>query len=121
MSHARPGAEQVPNDADTTVARAMHALRPAGLPWAGLDRAAHRNLAIAAMPLRRALTAQGWVAPTALAERIETAAQLIHDARHRAGSGQVCGGCRDLARTVAGVLTQPATLTDPDDAEVSHG
>lgn len=37
-------------------------------------------------------------------DAVETAAQLIHSARHRAGTGSVCGPCRDLAVRVAEVL-----------------
>jgi hypothetical protein len=33
-------------------------------------------------------------------ERVETAAQLIHEHTHRAGSGQVCQQCRDLAARI---------------------
>lgn len=33
-------------------------------------------------------------------ERIETVAQLIHEQRHRLGSGKVCDGCRELARSI---------------------
>lgn len=31
-------------------------------------------------------------------QRIEAAAQLLHERRHRAGSAPVCGSCRDAAR-----------------------
>lgn len=60
----RPGAEEVPTPADYAVAQALYAMRPAALPWAGLARPAHRNLAIDAMRLRRVLIAQGWTPPT---------------------------------------------------------
>jgi hypothetical protein len=61
--HPRPPAERRPVSADESVARAMHRLRRAALPWAGLAPAAHHNLAIAAQPLRRALEREGWTSP----------------------------------------------------------
>lgn len=60
----RPAAEWLPVSADESVARAMHTLRRAALPWAGLAPAAHHNLAISAQPLRRALEREGWTPPT---------------------------------------------------------
>lgn len=38
---------------------------------------------------------------TTPADRIEAAAQLLHERRHRAGSAQVCGRCRADATAVA--------------------
>ncbi|MBN9108588.1 MAG: hypothetical protein J0I34_07375 [Pseudonocardia sp.] len=38
---------------------------------------------------------------------VETAAQVLHDRRHRAGTGQVCDECRDLVRAIADVLDVP--------------
>ncbi|MGD9991107.1 hypothetical protein [Pseudonocardia sp.] len=35
---------------------------------------------------------------------VETAAQTLHDRRHRAGTGHVCDGCRADAQAVAEVL-----------------
>lgn len=40
-------------------------------------------------------------------DAVETAAQLIHDTRHRMGTGGVCDGCREVARQVAEVLAVP--------------
>lgn len=40
-------------------------------------------------------------------DRIETAAQLIHNTRHRAGTANVCGQCRDLALEIAEVFGVP--------------
>jgi hypothetical protein len=37
-------------------------------------------------------------------DRIETAAQVLHNRRHRAGTGKSCGRCRDDARAVAEAL-----------------
>jgi hypothetical protein len=34
-------------------------------------------------------------------ERVETAAQLIHEQRHQAGADQICSDCRDLAERIA--------------------
>jgi hypothetical protein len=67
MTDERPGVETLPTEADTAVARAVQRLRPAGLPWPALAPAAHRNLAIAAQPLRRALEREGWTAANELA------------------------------------------------------
>ncbi|WP_141566537.1 hypothetical protein [Pseudonocardia sp. N23] len=41
------------------------------------------------------------------ADRVETAAQLLHSRRHRAGLGSVCGACRDVVREIADVLDVP--------------
>lgn len=37
-------------------------------------------------------------------DAVETAAQVLHSRRHRAGTAGVCGSCRDDARAVADVL-----------------
>jgi hypothetical protein len=37
-------------------------------------------------------------------DRMETAAQLLHERRHRMGSGQECDQCREDVRVVAEVL-----------------
>ncbi|GAA4849626.1 hypothetical protein ACFQ34_33920 [Pseudonocardia benzenivorans] len=41
-------------------------------------------------------------------DAVETAAQLIHNTHHRAGTAGVCGECRGLARQVADVVAGPA-------------
>lgn len=41
------------------------------------------------------------------ADRVETAAQLLHSRRHRAGLGSVCGACREMVREIADVLDVP--------------
>ena len=38
-------------------------------------------------------------------DRVETAAQVLHDRRHRAGTAHTCGRCREDAAAVAAVLT----------------
>ncbi|MDN5918551.1 MAG: hypothetical protein L0I76_26210 [Pseudonocardia sp.] len=53
-----------PTEADTAVARALHTLRPAALPWHALAYAAHQNLARDASRLRAALEREGWTHPT---------------------------------------------------------
>lgn len=53
-----------PSPDDQATARALHSLRPAALPWPALASAARLNLSIDAMPLRRALIAEGWIPPT---------------------------------------------------------
>lgn len=63
MTNPRPGTEQLPTPADEAAARAVHSLRPAGLPWGALDPAGRRNLSISAQPLRRALEREGWTPP----------------------------------------------------------
>jgi hypothetical protein len=45
-------------------------------------------------------------------DRAETAAQLIHERRHRAGSAQVCDDCRSLAEQIDR-LYRPATVIRP--------
>lgn len=45
-----------------------------------------------------------------LAERVETAAQVLHDRRHPLGASHACDRCRADARAVADVLTR---TTDP--------
>jgi hypothetical protein len=37
-------------------------------------------------------------------DAVETAAQVLHQRRHRAGTASSCGRCRDDARAVADVL-----------------
>lgn len=44
-------------------------------------------------------------------DAVETAAQLIHQ-RHRAGTANVCGECRDVARQVAEVLASTVVCGD---------
>lgn len=53
---------------------------------------------------RRAFIA-ATLAPPSAAERIETAAQVLHGRRHRAGTAHTCGRCREDAAAVAAVLT----------------
>lgn len=38
------------------------------------------------------------------ADRVETAARVLHERRHRAGYSHVCDACRDDARAVAAAL-----------------
>lgn len=64
MTPRRPGVEESPTPADFALAQALHSLRPGALPWFGLARPAHRNLAVQAIRLRRALIASGWTPPT---------------------------------------------------------
>ena len=52
-----------PCGADESVARAVHSLRPAALPWRALAPAAHHNLTRDAARLRSALERQGWTPP----------------------------------------------------------
>lgn len=33
-------------------------------------------------------------------QRVETVARLVHELRHRAGTGQVCSECRALAERI---------------------
>lgn len=46
---------------------------------------------------------------------LEAAAQLLHERRHRLGTGQVCDRCRSLARSVAAVLWSDPGVSDGDD------
>lgn len=56
------------------------------------------------------------VPDTSTADRIETAAQVLHSRRHRAGYGQVCTPCRQDAAAVAAVLLD---ARGPDDSRGS--
>jgi hypothetical protein len=40
---------------------------------------------------------------SAYADRLETAAQILHSHRHRLGWGAVCGSCRDIAAEMLAV------------------
>jgi hypothetical protein len=53
-----------PSRADTAVARALHTLRPAALPWPALAPAGQLNLSRQAARLRLALEREGWTHPT---------------------------------------------------------
>lgn len=46
-------------------------------------------------------------------QRVETAAQLLHERSHRLGMGQVCDKCRELARSVAAVLWNAPEVARP--------
>lgn len=47
-----------------------------------------------------------WRTPSApAADRVETAARVLHSRRHRAGYSHVCDACRGDARAVAAALT----------------
>jgi hypothetical protein len=48
--------------------------------------------------------ADGEDVPARLAERVEAAAQVLHERRHPLGYGQVCGRCRADARAVLDLL-----------------
>lgn len=52
---------------------------------------------------------------TTRADRVETAAQLIHEQRHRLGHAHVCDSCRALARRVADILDPPSGQDDPSE------
>lgn len=45
-------------------------------------------------------------------DQIETVAQLLHERRHRAGTGHLCGPCRDEATAIAAVFA-PAAFAQP--------
>lgn len=45
------------------------------------------------------------IATTPTADRVETAARVLHERRHRAGYSHVCDACRGDARAVAAALT----------------
>jgi hypothetical protein len=80
-------------------------------------RVARRGLAPAVDDERWQLTPAGRLAlsdPTVPAgDRIEVAAQLLHERRHRAGHGQVCTPCRDDAAALVAALPDhsPDTTT----------
>lgn len=71
--------------------------------------------------LPRPRTGATWGAPEILAqiadlssaERVETAARVLHDRRHRFGTAPTCGACRDDAAAVAAVLTPTSETGDP--------
>lgn len=44
-------------------------------------------------------------------DRIETAAQLIHEQRHRMGYGQICDRCRQLAGQIARLYDDDTSRT----------
>lgn len=66
-----------------------------------------------ALGLPRPRVGVTWGAPEILAriadlhsaDRVETAAQVLHDRRHRAGTAHTCDRCREDAAAVAAVLT----------------
>lgn len=49
-------------------------------------------------------------APALDADRVETAARVLHDRRHRFGTAPTCGACRDDAAAVAAVLTASSDI-----------
>lgn len=84
--------------------------------WADIDRfladyLAEIEQATAARRARYEVTVCTRRPTGSVADRIETAARVLHGLRHRAGTAHTCDRCREDAAAVAAVLTAPTKET----------